>query len=182
MQQIIDPKDFESKIDPKKVSLKKKKEPVAPVTGTIAVEDFVKKPWYTRLKNFVFGTILTKKSPQENILGYLFRQLLLVDSTGKPSVTNTMTWLSIVMTYYWFKWETKIALSDVVTKTDTTTVTAMKGYSEYFYVILSLIISAVLAMYYKRAKRNAAANGQPEEPGIIETAKQFIASKFGPKP
>ena len=129
------------------------------------------------IKDFFFGWVLTKKSSQENVFQYLFRQILLVDSKGVPSVTNTMTWLSIVMTYFWFKYETLIALSYITTTTENGSTKHMKGYNDYVYGILILIISAVLAMYYKRDRRKS-----PEEEGqagsIISAAKEFITSKL----
>lgn len=179
MDNTIKPDDFKSQINPKRVSKPKKAKAISIASP---VKDTTELPLRTRLKNFIFGTILTKKSPTENILGYIFRQFLLVDSKGVPSVTNTMTWLSIVMTYFWFQFETKLAFSKIITKTEDGMVEQYKGYNEYVYAILVLIISAVLTMYHRRGKGRAlAANGESSTPGIIDAAKQFITSKFGSK-
>lgn len=182
MDNTIKPDDFKSQIDVKRPRKAKKAKAVAITTASASPVEEPKLPLKTRIKNFIFGTILTKKSPTENVLGYIFRQFLLVDSKGVPSVTNTMTWLSIVMTYFWFQFETKLAFSKIITKTEDGIVEQYKGYNEYVYAILVLIISAVLTMYHRRGKGRAlAANGESSTPGIIDAAKQFITSKFGSK-
>jgi len=168
--QTIDEKDFKSKIDIKKIS---KKKPTIDLSDGIG--DELESIW-KRITKFVFGTILTKKSPHENIFQYIVRQFLLTDSSGKPSITTTMTWLTVIMCYFWFKFETALAFREITTTSEGVVTKSVKGYNDYVYGILMLIFSAVLAMYYKRSK-------QTEEPGsgIIETAKTFIASKFGAK-
>jgi hypothetical protein len=179
MQQTIDENDFKSSIDMKKLNKKKPQRP----KNTVAVEgdfgDQIESVW-KRITRFIFGTILTKKSAQENIFQYIARQFLLTDSNGKPSITTTMTWLTVVMTYFWFKFETMLAFKEVTTTTaeGVKTVT-VRGYNDYVYAILMLILSAVLAMYYKRSKKTEA--DAASETGIIETAKTFIAAKFGVK-
>jgi hypothetical protein len=172
MDKTINPEDFKSKISIKtrsKLSKPKTKE-------EDDISDQLESVW-KRFWRFIFGTVLTKKSAQENIFQYIVRQFLLTDSNGKPSITTTMTWLTVIMTYYWFKFETTIALKEVVVTTaEGVKTTSIRGYNDYVYAILMLILSAVLAMYYKRSKKteeDSASNS------IIDTAKTFIASKFG---
>jgi len=171
MDNTIKPEDF------KPIKAKRLAKPKTTIEDLSKESEPKEKGILKTLKDFLFGWILTKKSSQENLFQYLFRQILLVDSKGVPSVTNTMTWLSIAMTYFWFKYETQIALSPVTTTTENGSMTHLKGYNDYVYGILILIISAVLAMYYKRDRRKS---GEEENQAgsIISAAKDFITSKL----
>ena len=178
MDKTINPEDFKTKIDVKKLNKKVVKKSKG-IDLSDGIGDELESVW-KRIIKFIFGTILTKKSSQENIFQYITRQFLLTDSNGKPSITTTMTWLTVVMAYYWFKFETTLAFKEVTTTTaEGVKAVSVRGYNDYVYGILMLVFSAVLAMYYKRSKQTAG-EASPTD-GIIETAKTFIASKFGSK-
>lgn len=133
---------------------------------------------YRATRDFLFS----RKSSNENVLQYLFRQFLFTDSRGKPSLTATFfIWIMGIVTYLSINAiELAFKMNTIVTATSESR--TMVGFSDSLIYLYITIVGFLGYMFNKRETREAGAPSLPQG-GIIGTvidkAKQFIGGANG---
>lgn len=127
---------------------------------------------YRATRNFLFS----RKSPNENVMQYIFRQFLFPDSRGKPSLTATFfIWIMVIITYLTINAIT-LAFKMNVIMTPTTESRTMVGFSDSLIYLYITIVGFLGYMFHKREAREANTPAAPNGiiGAVIEKAKQFM--------
>lgn len=131
------------------------------------IPNHLKDHWFKRFVKF----LLPPKKSTENILQYIFRQFLLTDSTGHPSITVSIL-LFVMILVAWVTYTEVEMAKTIVNQTPV-------GFSENFmYLIISL--SVVITGFY-RARQNKHGSSEEGEarPGFVENVIEIVKGKMG---
>lgn len=130
--------------------------------------------WYSKAYKKTKDFFFTKKKEDENILGFIFRQVQLPDSSGNRSLTVTlMVAVSVLFTFF-FIYETRVALSyGMIKNIETGAVTySMKGYSENFEYIMLMLVGIIITFFNNREIRRKG------ETGTMQKFFEMLSSKL----
>lgn len=105
----------------------------------------------------------------ENFLQYIFRQLFIPDSKGKPSITVTILFFVMLMVGVVAYTETQNAQVMITQQTeDKVLITKPLGYTDNFYYLVILLSGTITAFY--RSRQNKVGSEEPGEtkPGLLD--------------
>ena len=128
---------------------------------------------YRATRDFLYS----RKSRDENILQYLFRQFLFTDSRGKPSLTATFfIWIMVIVTYITINAVTlAFKMNTIVTATSESK--TMFGFSDSLIYLYITIVGFLGYMFQKRETRESGITSLPQGGligTVIDKAKQFM--------
>lgn len=162
----------------KKAVIQTSKKITAKVTKQFKDEPGIFKRSYRAIRNFLFG----RKSPYENVLQYLLRQLLFPDSRGKPSLTATFfVWIMVIITYLtWIA--CGIAIDPVtITKEGGEIINTYFGFSDALIYLYIVIVGFLGYLFSKRENREVEQGAEMPAAGgnllttVIDSAKRLIS-------
>ena len=131
----------------------------------------------------LFRWLFPTKAAKENILQYLFRQVLLPDADGNPSVTTTILFAVMTLIGTIAVVEVKVALSTEFVYANGELVSkALKGFSGNF-LLMAISLAGVVTYYFQKREQRRK-EGDPNHPeipdirlpGVLENVKERIAS------
>jgi len=151
----------------------------------VKVEEVYKEPFWSKVKTFIQKVFMkfkdygykawrfatAKPNEKENAFQYLFRQLILTDSSGNPSWTVTALVFVLALIGFTMFIEYKLALSALITFSPEGQMLTwqLKGLSTEFYYLL-IPLSVVITNLFKARKKSVSGDSS----SIIDTAKDVI--------
>ena len=130
-----------------------------------------------------FGFIFPKKSPYENILQYIIRQLYIPDSNGKPSLTVTILIYTMILILLVTYVEIKNALVITIIKDNTGNIIQQPTGFSALYLTLIISLSVIITTFYRQRQNKFGSSEEGEKldttliQQIIDIAKNLIIKK-----